>query len=604
MPAAVIRLIVTMALLLVATVLSPLAPASADPTAGGSSADPSPAGTAATVPSASARAGRATPLRTRLTAKPTAITITGKATFRYAANVPGAQFRCRLRGPGRATDKFKHCPGGTAANTSAGVKAYANLAASRSKYTFVVLAFIPRSAGTAEVTGTQAAYGFRHFSVYSPGHYSPANGASYNRPMNPRYQRTNLTKVIRFVNSMPGYKQAATSMCPRAGALVPSTIRMSAYSITDGRVAKALVAAHKRCVSVQVLMNNHLSRTTDPAWRTLENAFGTRVFGSEGRSRRSFAHRCSSGCRGSGVLHTKMYLFNSTLLDPSRNKIRYTTAVGSSNMTSNAAEVQWNDLYTVRGRADLYGTFLRVFNLMKADNGVHRKLIQVNNGIYQSTFWPQARGAADPTMQMLKSVHCTGANGGTGIGGHSVVYINMHAWFGTRGLGLANQVRKMYNNGCYVRVLYSFMSYGVFKKLHSGTGSRMSVRRTTFSHNGRTAYVYSHFKNTSVSGYVGKDRSAKVVWTGSNNFTNDGTHFDEVTLRIASASAYRSYVNQFKSISRTKSSAVYAHLSEPSGGGRAPKRLVAGSLTGGAQVEAPTAGAITFDEDGNPHALD
>jgi hypothetical protein len=134
----------------------------------------------------------------------------------------------------------------------------------------------------------------------------------------------------------------------------------------------------------------------------------------------------------------------------------------------------------------------------------------------------------------------------------------------------ADQVRRMYDQGCYVRVLYSFMSYAVFKKLHKGTGSRMSVRRTLFSHDGHTAYLYSHFKNISVSGHVGDDPSARVVWTGSNNFTNDGLHFDEVLLRIASVSTYRAYVDRFKFISTHKSSPIYANYSEPTGGGRAP----------------------------------
>jgi hypothetical protein len=71
------------------------------------------------------------------------------------------------------------------------------------------------------------------------------------------------------------------------------------------------------------------------------------------------------------------------------------------------------------------------------------------------------------------------------------------------------------------------------------------------------------------SGYVGGDRSASVVWTGSNNFTNDGLRFDEVTMRIASRTAYNQYRNQFAFITKRKSSAVYAVLLEPIGGGRA-----------------------------------
>ena len=46
--------------------------------------------------------------------------------------------------------------------------------------------------------------------------------------------------------------------------------------------------------------------------------------------------------------------------------------VGSSNMTSNAAKIQWNDLYGVKNYKPLYDQFLEMFNLMRKDNGFHR----------------------------------------------------------------------------------------------------------------------------------------------------------------------------------------------------------------------------------------
>jgi hypothetical protein len=98
----------------------------------------------------------------------------------------------------------------------------------------------------------------------------------------------------------------------------------------------------------------------------------------------------------------------------------------------------------------------------------------------------------------------------------------------------------------------------------------MSVRRTLFSHNGHTAYLYTHLKNIDISGSFNGDSSTKIAWTGSNNFTNEGTHFDEVSMGIKSASTYNSYVRHFKYNSRRKSSATYANYSEPTGGGRAP----------------------------------
>jgi hypothetical protein len=400
---------------------------------------------------------------------------------------------------------------------------------------------------------------------------------------------------------MPGYLQGTVATCPTDPALIPGTIRVSLYSMTDDRFARAMINAAKRCVSVQLLMNGHLDRTTDVAWAAVEDEIGI------DRRKPSWGHRCH-GCRGSGVLHTKMYLFNSTLPAPNTasNKIVHTVFFGSSNMTSNASKVQWNDLYGVRNdRSGLYAQFAHMFDLLKVDVGFQRNLTLPAVPPYAATFWPlPSPTSSDTYMRALNSVSCTGASG-AGTHGRTIVNVNMHAWFGTRGLALAKKTRSLYDHGCYVRVLYSFMSYGVFKILHKGTSSRMLVRRTIFSHDRRTAYVYSHFKNIALSGNVAGQRNAKVVWTGSNNFTNEGMNFDEVTVRLASAAAYNSYVGQLKYISARLSSSVYANFSEPSGGGRAPAPVrtaaAAAVPSGPPTITSPD---VRVTDGGMPSALD
>ena len=72
-----------------------------------------------------------------------------------------------------------------------------------------------------------------------------------------------------------------------------------------------------------------------------------------------------------------------------------------------------------------------MFTRMKSGRKSSR-LFRFSEGKFGSTFWPQG-SATDPYTRVLGAVHCTGANGGSGIVGRTVVYINMHAWFGTRG---------------------------------------------------------------------------------------------------------------------------------------------------------------------------
>ena len=456
--------------------------------------------------------------------------------FTFHSDVPTATFQCRILGPGGKRGIWEGCPGGVA-----GQATYPDLVGGT--FTFQVRATadggvtygdpIPEFVWQVLDCSTTMTL----CRVTAPDSYSPSTGATFNNPTGTVVaQRRNLTHVIRMLNSMPGYAVKDPAVCDPKN--VPSTVRISLYSLTDMAVARALRQASRRCISVQVLMNNHLGPKQTPAVKYLQYYLGGAVTdAATGAVRRSFAHRCSYGCRGGGVLHSKFYLFDTALNVPGHSPIKKTVVVGSSNMTANASHVQWNDLYTVRGDATLHSQYLYMFGRMQRDRDEKRTFVFAD-GIYQTTFTPLTPGSADPTLATLNSIHCTGATGGTGYRGRTVVYVNMHAWFGVRGYAFANRVRTLYNSGCYVKVLYSFMSVSVYRKLTYLTGSRMSVRRTIFSkHGGIHANLYSHFKMLAVSGVVGTNRASSVVWTGSNNFTNDGVQYDEVTMRIASRAA-------------------------------------------------------------------
>ena len=88
-------------------------------------------------------------------------------------------------------------------------------------------------------------------------------------------------------------------------------------------------------------------------------------------------------------------------------------------------------------------------------------------GNYLTQFWPRARR---PGVSALSPSAAPARRAARATGGRTIVYVNMHAWFGTRGYALAKQVRGLYDRGCYVRVLYSFMSASVFKKLRTRHG--------------------------------------------------------------------------------------------------------------------------------------
>lgn len=406
---------------------------------------------------------------------------------------------------------------------------------------------------------------------YAPRHVRPHAGATFNNPYaGLDKQRADLAQVIHSIKSSPGYrliripKTHRRLHCPSNPRYAPSKIRIAVYSIADARFADAIVAAQRRCVSVQVLMNSHLTSVTSHSWGRIARALGPRSR-RHWRHQRSFAHRCSNGCLGTSVLHDKFFLF-------SRAASAHDTVVtGSSNMTTNAVDIQWNDLYTVNGNHRLYRVFRAMFHRMVNDRPARGPYVY-RVGRYTATFYPfrKATRSTDRTMKSLRTISCRGARGGTGIRGRTTLYIAMHAWFSHRGLYLAHKIRQLYHRGCYVRILYSFMSHPVYRILRNGTGHRMVVRRVLYAGPLGLASKYSHMKMLAVSGHVGHDHSSRVVWTGSNNWVDKSLHADEVTLRIRSARAYRSYVRHWKAMRNRRSSPYYASFHEPEGGGRAP----------------------------------
>lgn len=506
------------------------------------------------------------------------------ATFEFHADQAAVTFQCRLTGPGRQSLEYLPCttqPSDPSGMT--GGQHYTDLVVG--SYTFTVHAVpVPTDPTSDPVPGPDATATWTVIDdcttlgtlcpVVAPDSYVPPTGATFNNPLgSSTAQRTNLTHVIRTVNSMPGYDVPDRSLCPTDPALYPGKIWVSMYSMWDGRFANALIAADNRCISVHLLMNNHLSAATTPPYARLETALGKNTH------QRSFAYRCSYGCRGNGVLHSKFYLFDQNVSYLGHGAIENTVMVGSSNMTSNASEHQWNDLYTVRNDKALFDQFNSVYEEMTKDHGGN--LLQYTAGPYQDTFWPDrtVTPSTDKTVKAVRSIRCSGATGGAGINGHTLVLINMHSWHGTRGRYLARQVRRLYSYGCYVKILYSFMGHGTYYTLTHATGSRMEARRTLFPHrHSNYAAVYSHMKMFAASGNVAGHSSSWVTWTGSNNWADKSNRFDEVMLRISSRTAFNQYRDRFNFIKQRKSSSVWATFQEAGGGGRAPDPVTKAAL--------------------------
>jgi len=351
--------------------------------------------------------------------------------------------------------------------------------------------------------------------------YYPTTGGLFNVP---RSTYENKTRIER--NIYEAIRHARTG----------SYIKFAIYSFDRVNMADALIAAKRRGVHVQILLNDH---QVTHAMRKLRRVLGTK------RTRKSFFHICEQSCRSSaGALHSKIYLFSRT------GAARDVVMVGSHNLTGNAINNQWNDLYTTYGRPSLYRAMESIFAEMVPDIDKARRYRYITVGkkyqIGVMPFWSPTP-THDPVMSILRKVRCRGATGGSGSNGRTVIRVSMHAWAGPRGKYLAERIRTLYANGCDVRVMYGMASAPVRRALRVvTTRGKVAVRADGFDSDGDDLIdKYSHQKYLLISGHYGKNTAARRVYTGSSNWSNAGVYGDELIFGVTGIRVYTQWLRNF-----------------------------------------------------------
>lgn len=348
--------------------------------------------------------------------------------------------------------------------------------------------------------------------------WKPAHGASFNIP------RSTYTAMFRTEKRIVDAIDHAKAN---------SRILISTYSFDRLPVADALIAAHRRGVKVQILLNNH---QWTRAMTRLRNALGGN------RSRSSYMYVCSFGCRTDGEnLHSKFYLFGNT------GASRYVTMTGSYNLTGNAARNQWNDLFTVRGNEKVWTKMASLFAEMSKDQNVADpyKVMRADGQYYWHVFpFRNFSATNDPVMTELNRIDC---HGSTINGGRTVVRLNMAVIDDYRGEYLARKIRSLFAGGCDVRVLYGVATKEI-REIFATKTKRGYVPVHISGYD--TDYdgdmdLYGHEKTFMVSGKVGNLTAARIVFTSSGNWTTNGILGDELLFRIRGYGAMKSYKDHF-----------------------------------------------------------
>ena len=152
-------------------------------------------------------------------------------------------------------------------------------------------------------------------------------------------------RVLRTIQSTWGGHKTRAGLA-RAG---NGRIRIATWSFKDWTVARALVAAHNRGASVQVVAAKAANKGSGP-WRYLRKRLGGRLYKPGHPTTRdlvSFARQCRGACRGpGGTAHAKYFLFDRVGARRARHHLQHLDEPHPDRLHR-----QWNQAQVMKSRA-------------------------------------------------------------------------------------------------------------------------------------------------------------------------------------------------------------------------------------------------------------
>jgi len=333
--------------------------------------------------------------------------------------------------------------------------------------------------------------------------YSPPLGAVFSSPLDGS-GREILAQVYRSIYASPK----------------GSTIRIVVWNFADPAITTALIAAKKRGVRVQVVT---AESTRNKQWYRIRDAL------SKNPNDRSFAVRCHNACRTDRyVMHSKIFLFSKA------GQRRHVSMFGSTNLTKAAGNRQWNDQVTTANKG-LYDFFVETFEEYAADRVVSQGNDIYDNGRYRVVLFPVPE--TNPIAEALKKVKCHPPKGSGGGNRRTVVRIAIAGWFDEFGLNIARQVRRLWDNGCDLRIVTTLAGRKINRMLKQRYGrGRVPIRQVTIDKDrDRIPEYYMHMKSIAVDGHYDGDPRAHMLFTGSPNWSGEARSSDEVWVTVRDA---------------------------------------------------------------------
>jgi hypothetical protein len=321
------------------------------------------------------------------------------------------------------------------------------------------------------------------------------------------------------------------------------TIRIATWSFNDMGIAKALVAAHNRGVSVQVMAAASRNKT-ERGWKLLKRKLGARYYKAgvpNSSDKVSFARQCRGACRGrGGTPHSKYFLFNNVGSAHVKNVVMQTSA----NLTNMGYQGQWNQAQTFASPY-VYNNFLAIFRETRLGIPQSAPYRRYTVGRVSNIFFPRpgTSGATDPVMAALNPVRCTGA---ATPGGRTKIRVIQYAIYDNRGVWLSKKLRSLWNAGCDVSVIYSVATRPILQILRNGSGrGAIPMRQSVITNSQREIKKYNHSKWMTIAGRWGGSTAAYVTFAGSANWSSAAFGNDEQMQQIVDYNTTRAYMINF-----------------------------------------------------------
>lgn len=282
-----------------------------------------------------------------------------------------------------------------------------------------------------------------------------------------------------------------------------SKVRVSLFHWTRTNMTEPFIAAHERGVDVRfVLDRDNVDANGDhnAAISALRAALPADrvVLCRDGQT--------TGACIGGKINHNKFFLF-SELADGSRHVV----VQSSANLTK-AQLRAWNNMVVIRDDAKLYDAYLKYWDDLRAQ--------KLNPNYYWSAkgdtktkgyFFPRQSG--DTIEAVLGNVECAGG---------TKVRVGMAIW--TKGrLNLAHALVGLRKKGCVVEaVIGPSVDADIVKTLKAG-GAKVYWFETATGESIHSKYLL-------VDGRYNGGAGARIVWTGSHNYTTSALRNNDETL--------------------------------------------------------------------------